>query len=185
MCSEAVVGGDMPVVKVRPEWAVVTESLDAWRHRATRWAWGVLVVTAVAGAPVVSAAPGVEPGCSSGLVGAMTVLPDGKTFEVCEGNSWRPVGSPFNPNDRWLSYGHGVTLHGQGRRNPEILSGRWTGAPLDSSSACGVQQAPVTDSGVGTPQVASGKPGQVLNFEVLPVAFTITLTGNCLWERAS
>jgi hypothetical protein len=26
-------------------------------------------------------------------------------------------------------------------------------------------------------------PGQPLRFEVLPVVFSIELTGNCLWER--
>lgn len=175
----------MPDVKMRHTRGVVTELSDSPRHRATRWVCAVLGVTVVAGVPVASAEPDLTPQCSSDLAGAMTVLPDGKTFGVCEGSSWRPVGSPFDPSDRWLSYGAGVTLHGQGRRNPEILSGQWTGSPLDPSSVCGVVQAPVTDAGVGAPQVTSGRPGLVLDFEVLPVVFTITLTGDCLWQRVS
>jgi hypothetical protein len=173
----------MPDVKVPHLRRVPTRLLAPPRQCATRWVCALLAAAGAASAPVATADPGSPPECSANLIGAMTVLADGKTFGVCEGGAWRTVRSPFNPSDRWLSYGGGVTLHGQGRRNPEILSGQWTGAPLDSSSGCGVEQAPVTDAGVGAPQVTSGRPGQVLGFTVLPVVFTIILTGDCLWTR--
>jgi hypothetical protein len=79
-----------------------------------------------------------------------------------------------------------LELHGQGRRNPEILSGDWIGYPQDSGSRCSAEQAAVVSAGVvGPPQTSMGGPGQPLQFEVLPVVFSIKLTGNCLWEKAS
>jgi len=112
----------------------------------------------------------------------MTVAADG-TFLSCGHGSWQQVSAPFDPNDAWVSYGDGITLHGQGRRNPEVLAGRWTGTPM-ASGACGVEQTPVTDAGIGAPQRTVGKPGEPLQFEVGPVAFTVVLTGDCLWQRA-
>jgi len=133
--------------------------------------------------------PAVGSSCPDGVADAFTQLADGKSFLACQGVSasyrWQPVSTPFEPSDRWLSYGPGLTLTGQGRRNPEILSGQWTASPQDPSSTCSAEQAPVTDAGVAPPQTTAGKPGQVLHFEVVPVVFTITLTGNCLWERVS
>ena len=149
-------------------------------------------VAVVAGAGVANAepvAPAVGSSCADSVAGAFTQLPDGTTFLACEGVSggyrWQPVSAPFEPSDRWLSYGPALTLHGQGRRNPEILSGRWIATPQDLASACSAEQAPVTDAGVAPPQKTVGKPGQALDFEVLPVVFSIELGGDCLWKRVS
>lgn len=152
----------------------------------------VAAVVVAAGAGVANAepiAPAVGASCSDNVAGAFTQLPDGSTFLACEGvpggHRWQPVSPPFEPSDRWLSYGPRLTLHGQGRRNPELLSGQWTATPRDSASACSAVQAPVTDAGVAPPQTTVGHPGQVLDFEVLPVVFSIVLDGDCLWERVS
>jgi hypothetical protein len=149
-------------------------------------------VVVAAGAGVANAepvAPAAGSSCSDSLADVFTQLPDGKTLVACQGVSgshqWQSVSEPFEPSDRWLSYGPGLTLSGQGRRNPEILSGQWTASPQDASSSCSAEQAPVTDAGVAPPQATAGKPGQTLHFEVVPVVFTITLTGNCLWERVN
>jgi hypothetical protein len=78
-----------------------------------------------------------------------------------------------------------LELRGQGRRNPEIMSGDWIGYPQDSGSRCSAEQAAVVSAGVvGPPQTSMGEPGQPLQFEVLPVVFTIKLTGYCLWQAA-
>jgi hypothetical protein len=140
--------------------------------------------------PVAAADPGApQPGspCSSGLGDALTQAPDG-TFLGCSsaegGYRWQLFTGPYPSSDRWLSYGPALTLHGQGRRNPEILSGDWIARPQDPGSACRAEQSAVISAGqVGPPQTSSGSPGQPLEFEVLPVVFTITLTGDCLWER--
>lgn len=136
--------------------------------------------------PIADPQPGSP--CPVSVADAFTVLPDAREVVACGiaggGLAWQPVTQPFDPSDVWLSYGPGLTLNGQGRRNPEILSGQWTATPLDGGS-CGAEQAPVTDAGVGAPQTTTGKPGEMLSFEVLPVVYTITLTGNCLWERSA
>jgi hypothetical protein len=152
----------------------------------------VAAVAVAAGAGVANAepvAPAVGSSCADSVAGAFTQLPDGTTFLACEGVSggyrWQPVSAPFEPSDRWLSYGPALTLHGQGRRNPAILSGQWIATPQDLASTCSAEQAPVTDAGVAPPQKTVGKPGQALDFEVLPVVFSIQLGGDCLWERVS
>ena len=149
-----------------------------------------LAVAAAAGAPPTGAEPAVVPqpgaSCPESFAEAYTQLPDAQEVVVCQpgsgGQTWLPVGQPFDPSDIWLSYGPGLTLHGQGRRNPELLSGQWTATPQDGG-ACGVEQAAVTDAGVGEPQATAGEPAQTLAFEEVPVVYSITLTGYCLWER--
>jgi hypothetical protein len=134
--------------------------------------------------------PHADTACSENLADALTKLPDGKTVLECRsvsgGYQWKPFPSPYPDSDRWLSYGPGLRLHGQGKRNPEIMSGQWVGSSLDSGSQCSVEQAAVVSAGeVGPSQISTGKPGQPLEFEVLPVLFDITLTGNCLWQKAN
>ncbi len=134
--------------------------------------------------------PQADAPCAASLAGALTRLPDGTTVLECRnepgGNRWKPFTDPYPTSDRWLSYGPVLELHGQGRRNPEIMSGRWIGYPQDSGSVCSAEQAAVVSAGVvGPPQTSTGEPGQPLQFEVLPVVFSIKLTGNCLWEKAS
>jgi hypothetical protein len=159
---------------------------------AQRTAVAVTALAVAAGvwAPWASAdpaAPQPDSSCSSGLADALTQAPDG-TFLACSsaggGYRWQLFTGPYPSSDRWLSYGPALTLHGQGRRNPEILSGDWIASPQDPGSACRAEQSAVVSAGqVGPPQTSSGSPGQPLEFTVLPVVFTITLTGDCLWER--
>jgi hypothetical protein len=141
-----------------------------------------------AGAEPIAPAP--DSPCAADLADAFTQVSGTRTILVCGstpgGYRWTPFDGPYPSSDRWFSYGPAITLHGQGLRNPEILSGHWTATPQDSSSSCGAEQAAVVSAGeVGAPQVTTGKPGQVLDFQVLPVVFSISLTGNCLWERVA
>lgn len=137
--------------------------------------------TAVAGADPVSPRSGSP--CAEDLADALTQLSD-RTFLSCSGGSWEPFTGPYVSSDRWFSFGPAVTLHGQGLRNPEILSGRWVATPVDPGTTCSAEQATVVSAGeVGPPQTSTGARGQPLDFEVLPVVFSIELTGACLWER--
>ena len=71
----------------------------------------------------------------------MARLADGKTTLVCtdqgEGFQWTVVSSPYPLSDRWLTYGPELQLHGPGMRNPEIVSGRWTGYPQEAERCAG------------------------------------------------
>ncbi|MCV7224929.1 hypothetical protein [Mycolicibacterium komossense] len=149
----------------------------------------VLTAAAVAGAAPALADPAPQPDgpCSENLAGALTQLAEGPSYLECSsapGNyRWTPFTGPYPTSDRWLSYGPAVTLHGQGMRNPEIRSGRWVAYPQDAGTTCTAEQSTVVSAGqVGPPQTTTGQPGQPLDFEVLPAVFSITLTGNCLWE---
>jgi hypothetical protein len=145
-------------------------------------------VLALAATPVAHADPvAPQPGspCAGDVADALTQLPD-RSFLSCTAGSWQPFTGPYPSSDKWLSYGPAVRLHGQGLRNPEILSGKWVATPQDSASACSATQAAVVSAGeVGAPQVSTGEPGRPLDFEVLPVVFSIELSGACLWERVS
>lgn len=147
----------------------------------------LLVAPAPAHADLV--VPQLDAPCSENLGGALTQLPDGQTYLECNNAAgryqWSEFTSPYASSDRWYSYGPAVNLHGQGLRNPQILSGSWTAYPQEEGTLCSAQQAAVVGAGqVGPPQTSSGEPGQPMNFEVLPVVFSIELMGNCLWEAA-
>jgi hypothetical protein len=66
----------------------------------------------------------------------MTLLPDAKLPLECLGNQWHAVITPQPPNDRWLSFGQPMKLHGEGLRNPDVASGAWTATPQDAESQC-------------------------------------------------
>jgi hypothetical protein len=122
--------------------------------------------------------------CSPDFSDAMTLLPDEKVPVVCMDGQWQNVTVPQPPSDRWLSYGPDMTLHGEGRRNPSVRSGKWTATPQDSNSQCRAEQSAVVSAGVvGPPQISEGKPGQPLEFQVVPRMFDLQLSGYCLWER--
>lgn len=129
-------------------------------------------------------------GCPAELSGVMTVVGDGRDFLVCQeqpgaGYRWIPVAGPFPPNDKWLSYGPPITLHGQGFRNPNLASGDWTAVPQDSQASCAAKQVTVVSAGVlAEPEVSQSGPGRPLALEVLPKLFTVELTGDCLWVRS-
>ena len=153
----------------------------------------VLMLAAVLLTPAVAHAdiPVPEAGgpCSENLADAMTQLSGGTDFPVCQGqpdgsHTWAPAAVPFDPSDRWLSYGPGITLHGQGFRNPNLSSGSWTATPLDPETVCGAEQVTVVSAGVlAPPQNSRGEPGQPLSVQLLPKLFTVTMTGDCLWSR--
>jgi hypothetical protein len=152
----------------------------------------VIAVAVLAGglvsAPVASADPVVpqqDAQCSSSLSGAMTWPPDTKMPLECLNGQWQAITSPQPPNDKWLSFGPTMTLHGEGMRNPSVQSGNWTATPQDLNSVCRAEQQSVVSPGVlGPPQVSEGKAGQQLSFQMVPRLFSIALSGYCLWERA-
>jgi hypothetical protein len=133
-------------------------------------------------------APHSDTSCASDLSGVMT-WPQNDTMPlVCAdqpgGHQWETVTTPQPPNDRWLSTGPAVTLHGEGQRNPNVESGDWTATPQDPAGRCRAEQQVVVSPGVlGAPAVSESAPGEPLSFQVLPRLFTITLSGDCLWAR--
>lgn len=152
----------------------------------------VLAVGAAVAVPGLAHADPLPPvlgdGCASELSGAMTLLPDGQTYAICQevidSAVWASVPTPFDPNGIWLSYGPTITLHGQGMRNPNLLSGDWTAVPQDPESTCRVQQQTVVEAGVlSSPQVSEGQPGKTLEVTMQPKLFYAELSGNCLWTR--
>jgi hypothetical protein len=153
----------------------------------------MLAAAVLLGAPTPAHAdlvvPQLDAPCSENLGGALTQLPDGQTYLECSNASgryqWSEFTSPYPSSDRWFTYGPVVKLHGQGLRNPQILSGDWTAYPQEEGTLCSAEQAAVVSAGqVGPPQTSTGEPGQPLKFEVFPVVFSIMMTGNCLWEAA-
>jgi hypothetical protein len=158
-----------------------------------RWA-GVVVAAAAAllSPPPLAAADPVapQPGtpCPSNLVEAMTWPPDDKTPLVCVGQPtglWQPVDTPYPISDRWFSYGPAMTLHGQGRPNPTLMSGNWTATPLIPEGRCRAEQLAVIPGSptVGPPQVSEGERGQPLSLQVVPTLFSIEMSGECLWQK--
>lgn len=126
--------------------------------------------------------------CSAELADAMTLLPDQTTYVVCSPSgadyAWAPVQTPFPPNDQWLSYGPAITLHGQGMRNPNLSSGRWTATPRDPQTVCRVTQTTVVEAGVLAPrEIAQAQQGAPLSVEMKPKLFYVELAGDCLWRK--
>ena len=132
--------------------------------------------------------PAPQPGtpCQAELSGVMTLVTDRDEFLVCQGqpSAWAQADVPFPPNDRWLSFGPAMTLHGEGMRNPNLASGQWTGTPRDPATTCTANQLTIVRAGVlAPPQISQGAPGQPLSVQVLPRLFSIELSGDCLWSR--
>lgn len=133
-------------------------------------------------------APAVDAPCTERLAGALTRLADNTTTLQCRaepgGHLWKLFADPYPTSDRWVSYDSALSLSGQGKRNPEMMSGDWVGYPLDTTTRCRSEQTAVVSAGkVGPLQVEQGEPGKPLEFEVLPVMFGIELIGNCLWQK--
>lgn len=148
----------------------------------------VAVVAVAAGGTAAADPPTPGPGtpCASNLAGAMTWLADAKAPLSCDGDRWSPVADPYPVSDEWVSLGPKVTLHGQGRRNPSIMTGAWTATPLDDETTCRATQYAVIPNTpqVGEPTVAQAPAGKALALEVVPSLFTIELTGDCLWQKS-
>jgi hypothetical protein len=158
------------------------------RYRLALLALAVAAALAPGFAHADMVAPQVQAPCAADLAGAMTLLPDERTYVTCQegaaGYDWAAAPVAFEPNDTWLSYGPAITLHGQGMRNPNLTSGRWTATPRDSETVCRAQQETVVEAGVlSTPQLSEGEPGQPLEVAMAPKLFYVELAGNCLWER--
>jgi hypothetical protein len=138
--------------------------------------------------PAVAAADPVVPqpdtSCPANYSGVMTWPPDAKLPLVCQDGLWHTVTTPQPPNDRWLSFGPPMALHGEGRRNPDVASGDWAATPQDSASRCRAEQSTVVSPGVISPsQVTEGQPGKPLDVQLAPRLFDLQLSGYCLWER--
>ncbi|MCT7370282.1 hypothetical protein A7R75_14870 [Mycolicibacterium llatzerense] len=102
----------------------------------------------------------------------------------CRQGRWQPVALPADPSDRWWSTGPAIALHGQGMRNPNLMSGKWSGTPLAAGNQCHVAQRAVISAGVVSAPVATdGAPDQTLYFDVAPTASTVEFSGYCLWTR--
>jgi hypothetical protein len=116
----------------------------------------------------------------------MTWSADAAMPLVCVDERWQAVTSPQPPNDRWLSVGPAITLHGQGMRNPNVASGEWTATPQEPGSQCRAEQQTVVSPGVlSPPQVSEGKTGQPLSLQLPVRLFSIELSGYCLWTRTA
>lgn len=77
-----------------------------------------------------------------------------------------------------------MTLHGEGRRNPDVRSGGWTATPQSADTRCRAEQTTVVGPGVvSEPEVAEANAGERLEFDVLPRLFDVRLSGYCLWTR--
>jgi len=148
---------------------------------------GAVLVPASAHADVEVPATGAA--CPAELADTMTLLPDERTYVQCRpqfglGYAWAQIQTPFDPNDTWFSYGPAITLHGQGMRNPNLSSGRWTATPQDPETTCRATQTTVVEAGVlAQPQIAQGEPGEPLDVEMLPKLFYVELAGSCLWAK--
>lgn len=148
--------------------------------------------------------------CSEDLGGVMTMSTDGVNYLVCvvpdcwianksarsdpsgagvmqvcgNGPFWAPVFTPFDPNDSWLSYGPAINLHGQGMRNPDVISGNWTATPLDPLTTCRAEEQTVVEAGVlSAPEIFESEQGAPLALPLLPKLFYLKLSGHCLWTR--
>ena len=132
------------------------------------------------------AAPQENTPCPTDAAGAATRPADAKMPLVCTGGSWQSETTPQPPNDRWLSVGPPVLLHGDGRRNPDVQSGDWTATPRNADTRCRAEQTTVLEPGVLTaPEIAEGPAGQPLEVTFKPRLFGLQLSGDCLWTRTS
>jgi hypothetical protein len=103
---------------------------------------------------------------------------------VCTGGSWQSETTPQPPNDRWLSVGPPILLHGDGRQNPDVQSGDWTATPRNAGTRCRAEQTTVLEPGVLTaPEIAEGAAGERLDVTFQPRLFNLQLSGDCLWTR--
>lgn len=145
----------------------------------------VLAAAPVAAAdPVGPVGPQISSACTTNVEGSTTQSPDGGALTLCQNGQWQPVAVPAAPSDRWASFTTPLTLHGQGMQNPGVLAGSWTATPLNGQTQCrAVQQTVLVPGTLSKPQVAQGEPNSPLTFEVMPTAFTVEFSGDCLWVR--
>lgn len=147
-------------------------------------AFAVLFSSGIAAADPV--APQANTPCPPDAAGAATRPADAKMPLVCAGGSWQAVTAPLPPNDRWLSVGPPILLHGDGRQNPDVKSGDWTATPRNAETRCRAEQVTVLGPGVlAAPDVTEGGAGERLDVTFQPRLFKLQLSGDCLWTRNS
>ncbi|HEX9834705.1 MAG TPA: hypothetical protein VGA66_16770 [Mycobacterium sp.] len=151
---------------------------------------GAVAAVALVFSPGTAAADPVAPQantpCPPDAVGAMTWPTNAKMPLVCSGGRWQTVTTPQPPNDRWLSVGPPILLHGDGRQNPDVQSGDWTAIPRNADTRCRAEQVTVLGPGVlAAPEVTEGAVGERLDVTFQARLFKLQLSGDCLWTRTS
>lgn len=141
------------------------------------------------GNPEPTTSPALDGPCAESLDGAVTELPgqadDGRrNFIECRNGAWQSFTAEYPSSDRWLSNDTGLELHGQGVRNAEMFAGTWTGTPQSTDGVCTVAYSDATGGKIADPVTATAEPGQPVTFEASNWLFSITLTGDCLWQRS-
>ncbi|MCG5431335.1 hypothetical protein LV457_03400 [Mycobacterium sp. MYCO198283] len=152
--------------------------------------WGAAVaLTLLAATPagVARAEPvAPQPGspCAAEQTGALTWVPDDRVPLECNG-VWQESTAAYPVSDRWLSYGPALKLYGEGRRVASVASGSWTGTPTNPASRCRAEQYAVVygTPTVGPPLVSEGAVGQPLAVTIVPLLFTVSFSGECLWVK--
>ncbi len=143
----------------------------------------VIAAVALAAMPVAAADPAAPGPCTPTVEGATTLSSGANTPERCQGGQWQRLDLPAPASDRWVSVDT-LALHGQGMQNPNVSAGRWTATPLSTSTRCRAEQQTVLSPGtLSTPVVDQGPPDAPLTIQVLPTAFYVQFSGNCLWIR--
>lgn len=157
---------------------------------------GVVAAIGIGSSARADPEPGPSPpqagsGCGDNFDGALAALPQpaadtgtAKDLLQCAGGTWQPYLDPYPVSDRWLTTGPELVLHGQGRRNPEVRAGTWTGTPQTDETPCRAEVVDVLAPGeTSAPEFHAADPGRPLTFEVGDHLFTAKLTGYCLWQR--
>ncbi len=131
-----------------------------------------------------AADPAPDAACSAHLDGALTRL-TGVTWQ-CSAGQWHVSTDPYAASDRWLSWGADpLVVHGQGRRNPEVRAGAWTGTPQAADAQCSADLVDVVSAGqLGPVDKHTAAPGEVVTFTASDTLFSATLSGPCLWQHA-
>ncbi|WP_299562735.1 hypothetical protein [uncultured Mycolicibacterium sp.] len=152
------------------------------RIAATLAAAAALVAVPGCEAQAQPAEPRADAACATELAGALTRVDD--TVLRCHDGHWQPDTDPYPVSDKWLTSDAGLTLHGQGRRNPEMLAGQWIGWPQQADDRCSAEQVVVVAAGeLSEPQAAEAERGRPLELAVAPTMFSTLLRGDCLWLR--
>ncbi|MCV7303201.1 hypothetical protein H7J93_26605 [Mycobacterium barrassiae] len=151
-------------------------------YRPVAIAAAALAVALSTGTAAADPAPGTP--CPPDATGAATRPADAKMPLLCTGGTWQAETTPQSPNDRWLSVGPPILLHGEGLRNSDVQSGDWIATPRSADTRCRAEQLTVLEPGIlSAPEVAEGAAGEPLEVTFAPRLFNLQLSGDCLWTR--